>query len=389
MEDLELTILMPCLNEAETLGTCIIKAQNFLQCHQVAGEVLVADNGSTDTSRQIARQCGARVISVDQKGYGAALLGGIKASRGRFVIMGDADDSYDFSGLMPFVGKLRAGFDLVMGNRFKGGIAPGAMPVSHRYLGNPVLTLIGKIFFHNHNCGDFHCGLRGFHRERILELDLQTSGMEFASEMVLKSTLNGLRICEVPTTLSPDGRSGKPHLRTWRDGWRHLRFMLLYCPSWLFLLPGVFLTMAGIAIMVLLASGPQTVFGIGFDIHTMLYGAFSLLVGLQIIFAFLVAKTYAVGEKLLPTGRWSYMLFYRGVVEWSAILGVLAFAMGLFLSLGAVEGWGQEGFSKLDPSVMMRRVIPAGCLMSVGIQIFFNGFLMGITQLGCGRDISR
>ncbi|MDT8391490.1 MAG: glycosyltransferase family 2 protein [Lentisphaeria bacterium] len=389
MTKLELTILMPCLNEAETLARCVSKAKAFLVGHHIAGEVLIADNGSSDGSQDIAREAGARVVQVDEKGYGAALRGGIEHAKGVYVIMGDADDSYDFSNLMPFVEKLRDGFDLVMGNRFKGGIDKGAMPFSHRYLGNPVLTLIGKVFFHNHNCGDFHCGLRGFNRQRVLDLELQTTGMEFATEMVMKATLYRLKTCEVPTTLSPDGRSRPPHLRTWRDGWRHLRFMLLYCPSWLFLLPGVFFSIAGLVTFISLATGPKIIFGIGFDIHTMLYGAFSLLVGLQILFSFLVAKSYAVGEKLMPPDRWSGILFYRGILEWSAVFGVVAFLTGFMLSVGAVTGWGRAGFSSLDPAKMMRQVIPAGCLMAMGIQVFFHGFLLGITQLGCGKDAGR
>ena len=242
---LELSIVMPCLNEAETLEVCIKKAQNSLRENQLAGEVIIADNGSTDGSQAIAERLGARVVPVDRKGYGSALLGGIAAARGRFIIMGDADDSYEFTNLMPFVAKLREGFELVMGNRFKGGIKPGAMPPLHRYLGNPVLTGIGRLFF---GCpaGDFHCGLRGFSKAAIDRLNLQTTGMEFASEMVVKGSLQGLRITEVPTTLSPDGRSRPPHLRSWRDGWRHLRFMLVYSPRWLFLYPGLLLMLVGL-----------------------------------------------------------------------------------------------------------------------------------------------
>ena len=232
-EKTELTILMPCLNEEETIGLCIRKALSFLEQHQIKGEVLIADNGSTDQSRDIARRLGARVVNVEEKGYGSALLGGIRAAKGQYIIMGDSDDSYDFLNLMPFVSKLREGYDLVMGNRFKGGIEKGAMPFLHRYLGNPVLTFIGRLFFRI-GISDFHCGLRGFRRESILAIGLNTPGMEFASEMVVKSALSGLKIAEVPTTLSPDGRSRPPHLNTWRDGWRHLRFLLIYSPRWMF-----------------------------------------------------------------------------------------------------------------------------------------------------------
>ena len=234
----ELSIVMPCLNEGETLETCIRKAQQSLADMNIVGEVVIADNGSTDDSQEIACRAGAVLVHVSTKGYGAALTGGIAAARGKFIIIGDADDSYDFTRLGPFVEKLRQGYDLVMGNRFKGGIAPNAMPPLHRYLGNPVLTAIGRLFFHSPS-GDFHCGLRGFRKEAALKMNLRTSGMEFASEMVVKATLHKMKIAEVPTTLSPDGRSRPPHLRSWRDGWRHLRFLLLYSPRWLFLYPGL------------------------------------------------------------------------------------------------------------------------------------------------------
>ncbi|HAM24131.1 MAG TPA: dolichol-P-glucose synthetase, partial [Actinobacteria bacterium] len=245
---------MPCLDEAETIETCIRKAQGYLQRSGVAGEVLIADNGSTDGSQELARALGARVVDVPRRGYGAALIAGIHQAQGRFIIMGDADDSYDFSALDPFVTALRGGADLVMGNRFAGGIAPGAMPALHRYLGNPVLSFIGRLFFRS-PIGDFHCGLRGFRREAALELDLRTTGMEFASELVVKATLAQQRVVEVPTTLSPDGRSRPPHLRSWRDGWRHLRFLLLYSPRWLFLYPGLLVMALGTLGLVLLGTG--------------------------------------------------------------------------------------------------------------------------------------
>ena len=279
----ELTILMPCLDEAETLETCIRMARNFLARSNIAGEVLVADNGSTDGSQAIAVRNGARVVEVREKGYGAALLGGIRAAHGKYVIMGDADASYDFSRLEGFVEKLRNGYELVMGNRFRGGIAPGAMPALHKYLGNPVLSGIGRLLFRS-PCKDFHCGLRGFNRESVMRLDLQTTGMEFASEMVVKATLQNLRIVEVPTTLSPDGRSRAPHLRSWRDGWRHLRFLLIYSPRWLFLYPGLCLSGLGLGLMAWLLPGPRFLFSAGFDVHTLVYASGMIVVGLQIIF---------------------------------------------------------------------------------------------------------
>src|SRR5882762_10355162 len=270
--DLELSIVIPCLNEAETLATCIKKAQQSLREHNVEAEIIVADNGSTDGSQEIARALGASVVDISAKGYGNALMGGIATAHGKYIIMGDADDSYDFSALGPFIEQLRAGFDLVMGNRFIGGIKPGAMPPLHRYLGNPLLTFIGRLFFRS-PIRDFHCGLRGFSKEAFLKLDLQTTGMEFASEMVVKATLQHLRLTEVATTLSPDGRSRPPHLRSWRDGWRHLRFLLLYSPRWLFLYPGLAALVVGLLGTLWLLPEARTVGGITLDVHTLLYAA--------------------------------------------------------------------------------------------------------------------
>src|SRR5271165_6547534 len=278
MEYCELTILMPCLNEAETVGRCVSKARAFLAQSGVAGEVLIADNGSTDGSQAIAASLGARVVPIASRGYGNALIGGIRAAHGRFVIMGDSDDSYDFSALGGFVEKLRAGYQLVMGNRFRGGIRPGAMPPLHRYLGNPVLTAIGRIFFRS-PCGDFHCGLRGFDRAAILGLDLQASGMEFATEMVVKATVAKLRLIEVPTKISPDGRGRPPHLRSWRDGWRHLRFLLLFSPRSLFLYPGFGLFAIGCLAMAWLLPQPRQLGSVGFDVHTLLYASLAVVVG--------------------------------------------------------------------------------------------------------------
>ncbi len=295
----ELTILMPCLNEAETLARCITKARGFLIGSSIVGEVLIADNGSTDGTQQIAAGHGARVVPVSEKGYGSALLGGIRAARGRYVIVGDADDSYDFSRLEGFVAKLRAGDQLVMGNRFLGGIAPGAMPALHRYLGNPVLSTIGRMFFRS-PCGDFHCGLRGFERSAVLALDLQARGMEFASEMVVKATIRQLRIAEVPTTLSPDGRSRPPHLRSWRDGWRHLRFLLLFSPRWLFLLPGAALFLVGLAMMIWLLPAPRRAGGVTLDIHTLFYAALAVVVGFHSMLFWVFTKVYGMREGIVP-----------------------------------------------------------------------------------------
>src|SRR5256714_522661 len=295
----EVSVLMPCLNEAETLGTCINKAKASLKSLGVNGEVIIADNGSTDGSQEIARSLGARVVNVERRGYGNALMRGIATAHGKYVIMGDADDSYDFTNLGPFLEKLRAGYDLVMGNRFMGGIKPGAMPPLHRYLGNPVLTGIGRIFFKS-PAGDFHCGLRGFRREAVLGLDLRTTGMEFASEMVVKSTLHKLRISEVPTALQPDGRSRPPHLRSWSDGWRHLRFLLLYSPRWLFLYPGALLMAAGLVAGLILLQGPVVVAGVGFDAQTLLYTAAAVILGFQAVAFAVFTKVFAISEGLLP-----------------------------------------------------------------------------------------
>src|SRR5580692_4958737 len=295
VESVELTILIPCLNEAETIAVVVKKAMGFLQRANIRGEVVVADNGSTDGSQALARSCGARIIDIPTRGYGAALQGGIRGAHGKFIIMGDADDSYDFTALDPFVEQLRAGFDLVMGNRFRGGIKPKAMPLLHKYLGNPVLTWLGRTFFGS-KCGDFNCGLRGFRREAILGIGLTQPGMEFAMEMVVKSTLAKLRITEVPTTLSPDGRSRPPHLRTWRDGWRSLRFFLLYSPRWLFLYPGIALMLAGIALGAWLLPAPRIVGGVTFDVHTMVYAAMMVLIGFHSISFAVFSKVFGVQE---------------------------------------------------------------------------------------------
>ncbi len=379
-EPLELTIVMPCLNEAETLGTCIDKASSYLARSGISGEIIVADNGSTDGSQQIAAQHGARLVAVSQRGYGAALAGGIDAARGRYVIMGDADDSYDFSALEPFVERLRAGVELVMGNRFRGGIAPGAMPVLHRYVGNPVLTGIGRAFFDS-PIGDFHCGLRGFDRAAVRSLSLRTTGMEFASEMVVKATLARLRIAEVPTTLSPDGRSRPPHLRTWHDGWRHLRFLLMYAPRWLFLYPGLVLVGFGLLACGLVLPGPLRIGSVVFDVHTLIIGMTAILVGTQVLIFFLLAKQYAIDAGLLRMGP-KYHAFRRLVtLERGMVLGGSLAALGTLGILGAVVVWGDESFGPLDYTHMMRLLIPAVTSLAVGVQVIMASFLSSILDL--------
>lgn len=377
---LELSIIMPCLNEAETLGACIEKARDFLEHHKIKGEIVVADNGSTDDSQQIALDHGAQVVNVEERGYGSALLGGINAARGKYIIMGDADDSYDFSYLTPFIEKLHQGYHLVMGNRFKGGIAPGAMPWLHRYLGNPVLTGIGRLFFKS-PVGDFHCGLRGFSKEAVEKLDLRATGMEFASEMIVKATLYHFRITEVATTLSPDGRSRPPHLRSWRDGWRHLRFLLIYSPRWLFLYPGAFLMLAGLAALVWLFPAARTIGGVTFDIHTLLYAAFALILGLQFVAFALFSKVFAIGSHLMPPDPRINTIVDAMTLERGLIFGGLLSLMGVIGSVYAVIVWGGTSFGALLPSSMMRIVIPSVTTMAVGIQIIFATFFLSILKL--------
>ena len=295
----EVTILMPCLNEAETLAVCIRKAKAFLKENHVDGEILVADNGSSDGSQEIAKMAGARVLHVERKGYGSALISGCHAAAGKYVIMGDSDDSYDFYHLMPFMDKLREGYDLVMGNRFAGGIEDGAMPWLHRYIGNPVLSFVGRIFFQS-SIKDFHCGLRGYNRESMMKLNLKTTGMEYASEMVVMAELNHLKITEVPTTLKKDGRSGAPHLRSFRDGWRHLKFLFMYAPNWLFLYPGIAMLAIGLIGSTLLIVGQISLFHVVFSIHTLLYCMFFLIIGFNIIIMFLFIKLYAYNHQFIP-----------------------------------------------------------------------------------------
>ncbi len=375
----ELSVVMPCLNEAETLEVCIEKAQQSLLKHHVNGEVIIADNGSTDGSQDIARRMGARVINVEAKGYGSALMGGITAARGKYVIMGDADDSYDFTNLQPFVEKLREGHDLVMGNRFKGGIKPNAMPPLHKYLGNPVLTAIGRVLFRS-PCGDFHCGLRGFSKEAILKLDLHTTGMEFASEMVVKATLHKMKITEVPTTLSPDGRSRPPHLRSWRDGWRHLRFLLLYSPRWLFFYPGLVSMLAGIIVCAWILPGPQLIEGIQLDVHTLLYAALAIMVGYQAIVFSVFTKVFATSEGLLPEDP---KLNHLGAfsLEKGLISGSIMLVAGGVGSVAAVGLWQSTNFGQLQPSEMLRVIIPAFTSIALGFQTILSSLFLSVLSL--------
>lgn len=379
-QNIELTVLMPCLNEALTLGTCIKKAQKCMAENGIVGEVVIGDNGSTDGSIEIAESLGARVVRIPQRGYGSALIGGINAAKGKYIMMGDSDDSYDFLGLMPYMDKLRGGYDLVMGNRFKGGIEKGAMPPLHRYLGNPVLSFIGRLFF-NTKIRDFHCGLRGFNRERMLSINLECSGMEFASEMVVKSILNDFKITEVATTLAKDGRDRAPHLNTWTDGWRHLRFLLLYSPAWLFLYPGILLFLIGLVVSVVLLIQPIQIGAIELDVHTMIYSAASTLVGMQFIFFFIFSKLYANMNGLLPKGK-LYQRYERSFsLEKGLLLGVGTILAGIILSIVAWWSWKEVSYGNLAPRETLRTVIPAIFLILGGVQLVQSSFLISILEM--------
>ncbi len=383
--ELELTILMPCLNEAETLAVCVDKATGYLASSGVQGEVLIADNGSTDGSQQIARDHGARVVDVPAKGYGSALLGGIDAANGRFVIMGDADDSYDFEHLDAFVERLRAGDQLVMGNRFRGGIEPGAMPPLHKYLGNPVLSAIGRLFFRS-PIKDFHCGLRGFDRAAMQSLRLRTTGMEFASEMVVKASLGGLQLSEVPTTLRKDGRSRPPHLRSWRDGWRHLRFLLIFSPRWLFLIPGAVAFFLGLIGTAVITFGPFVIGSVGFDLSSQVYLAALTVVGYQAILFAILTKMYAQHEGFrLPRGRSFDRLAERISLESSALVGVGLFLLGLIIAFVRFGAWAATGFGPLDPQETARLAIPSALLLMLGAQTIMAGMFLGILNVDVKR----
>ncbi|WP_112661802.1 glycosyltransferase family 2 protein [Microvirga flavescens] len=380
-DTVELTILMPCLNEAETIEQCVRKARDFLTRSGIAGEVLIADNGSTDGSQAMAEALGARVVPIPQRGYGAALMGGIEAARGAYIIMGDADDSYDFSSLMPFVERLRSGADLVMGNRFKGGIAPGAMPFLHRYLGNPVLSFIGRLFF-NIPVGDFHCGLRGFRADAIRGLALQTTGMEFASEMVVRSALSTLRIEEVPTTLDVDGRSRAPHLKTWRDGWRHLKFLLMYSPRWLFLVPGSLLVLIGLPLVMILLRGPVHLgSNLALDVNSFIAACFLVVLGVQLIVLGAIARTFAGKAGFLPKTTRAERLFGWLSTDRLVQIAGLLFVTGLGGALWAVKQWSSVDFGPLPSPLVPRVLLLSLCTVLIGIQTAFAAFFLGILEI--------
>lgn len=372
---------MPCLNEAETIETCIKKAFSWMEKTGVNGEVVIGDNGSTDGSQQMAERLGARVIAVPRKGYGSALMGAIEASKGKYVIMGDSDDSYDFSELGLFIKELRAGKDLVMGNRFLGGIGEGAMPFLHRYLGNPVLSFIGRLFF---KCpvGDFHCGLRGFRQDIVSLLDLQTTGMEFASEMVVKATIFKLDITEVPTTLRKDGRSRPPHLRTWRDGWRHLRFLLIYSPRWLFLYPGLFLMLLGIVMSALIVQGPIDMFNqVYFDTNTLLYAGAFIIVGYQAVSFGVFTRAYAVQAGFLPEKDSLTKATQIVSMELGLIIGLMILFAGMGGTFYSLYVWEESNFGQLNYSKILRIVIPSVVAIILGLQTILSSFFLSVLSV--------
>jgi glycosyltransferase involved in cell wall biosynthesis len=377
---IELTVVMPCLNEAETLATCVDKALAALRENGIAGEVIVADNGSTDGSQSIAIEHGARMVPVPVRGYGAAINAGVMAARGTYVLMADADDSYNFAHIPRFLAELRNGADLVMGNRFAGGIGPGAMPFLHRYLGNPVLSWMGRTLFST-PVGDFHCGIRAFSRSGYEQLQLRTTGMEYASEMVVKSSLLKQRMVEVPTTLQKDGRSRPPHLKTWRDGWRHFRFLLMYSPRWLFLIPGLVMMVGGFALMAWLVPAERPLGHVNLGVDTLAYAAAAVLLGFQLVFFGIAAKVFATTEGLLPEDE-SFNRWFRYVtLETGLIAGVFIVLIGLAIAISSVVSWSHTGYGSLPPVEMMRRTLPAMLCLMLGTQICFGSFFLSLLGL--------
>lgn len=376
----ELSVVLPCLNEAATLGACLQTIRRTLRQHNITGEIIVADNGSSDGSSAIAESMGARVVHVSERGYGNALMGGVAAASGKYVVMGDCDGTYDFRHLPQFVDKLRQGYELVMGNRFQGGIAPGAMPRLHRYLGNPALSLVGRVFFRS-PCGDFHCGLRGFTKSGYEKLGMRSTGMEFASEMVVKAALMGLRVAEIPTTLSNDQRGRQPYLRTWRDGWRHLRFMLLYSPRWLFLYPGLALMATGLGVGAWLLPQPRTIGGVTFDVHTLLYAMVAILVGFQAVALAVFSNVFGSQAGLKPENPRLQHLSQGLSLEVGLGVGLALMLGGIGASIYAVHIWGRLHFGPLNTSQMLRTVVPAVTALTLGCEVTLFSFFLSVLGL--------
>jgi len=377
---IKITILMPCLNEKETLGICITKAKKWIDRYGIGAEVLVADNGSSDGSQEIAHNLGARVVTVDQRGYGSALFHGTLAAKGEWIIMGDSDDSYDFSELDLFVQKLDQGFDLVMGNRFAGGIDPGAMPWKNKYIGNPILSSIGKVLF---RCPvhDFHCGLRAFTKNAFLLMDLRTTGMEYASEMVIKATLYGMRICEVPTRLSKDGRSRPPHLRPWRDGWRHLRFMFLFSPRWLFFIPGSTLLLMSSLIYCSILISPLRVGNIVFDINTLLFSQAGVLLGILLLTTGLSVRIIATKEGFLKENKFIQRFVGTATPEIGGLTGAFFICLGFLGGIWAMYKWASVKFGQLVPDLLIRMVSFSTLLFSIGGIMVTTSLVIGFLSL--------
>lgn len=376
----ELSVVMPCLNEAETIGICVDKAWAALRVAGIDGEVIVADNGSTDGSREIALERGARLVPVPERGYGAALIGGFTAARGKYLIMADGDDSYNFAHLSRFLDKLRSGADLVMGNRFQGGIEPGAMPPLHRYLGNPVLSFLGRLIFRA-NCGDFHCGMRGLSKDAFERLDLRCTGMEFASEMIVKATLADMKVAETPTTLSPDGRTRSPHLRTWRDGWRHLRFLFLYSPRWLFLYPGIALMLVGAAATLWLLPQQRMLGQFSFDVDTLVYALGAVLIGFQAIVFAICAKVYGISQGLLPNRHVVESALEHFTLEKGLLAGGTLTLGGLMAAIHGVHIWRTAGFGELNPESILRITLPSCTAIVMGIESIFASCFLSVLRL--------
>lgn len=375
---LKISILMPCLNEAETLEVCIQKARKWLSNSGLSGEIIVADNGSTDGSQAIAARNNARVVPVSQRGYGAALFHGAMAAEGQYIIMGDSDDSYDFSNLTPFVKRLEEGNDLVMGNRFLGGIKEGAMPWKNRYIGNPILTFIGRTLFNSH-IGDFHCGLRGFTKEAFLKMDLRTTGMEFASEMVIKASLLGMKVVEVPTTLSKDGRSRGPHLRPWRDGWRHLRFMFLFSPRWLFIYPGLLLFCLSLLGYIVLLLGPINMMGVNFDIHTLINFQAGVVIGYLAVVIGMIIRLIGVREGLLRERKINANSY--PFLEIGTTVGLIFVVVGVILGVSAFNSWKMLNFGNLIDHNVFRMVSLSTSFIFLGAITFLVSLVMGFLAL--------